>query len=183
LSSILALFKLIYKNKEKVVLGAVIVAFVGVGVYQWRAKGSDDSTDNSGDDLSGDRKPSKPPRGADTFQVPQFGNQYPLPKIIELTAEKKNIFETPKDRKAGSGKGGQQGSKWAKVVIKSIFDATRSGSYIAIIEVDERRRFVKEGERFGEYEVRRIDGVKKCLTIVRRGSGSEGDEKEFCTEE
>jgi hypothetical protein len=178
LSSILALLKLIYENKEKVVLGAVIVAFVGVGAYQWRANGSDDSTGNSGG-----KKPSKPPRAADTFEAPQIGNQYSLQTILELTAEKKNIFEEPGSENTGSRKGGQQDSEWAEIVVKSIFDATRSGSYIAIIEVDKRRRFVKEGEHFGEYEVRRIDGVKKCLTMVRRGSGSEGDEKEFCAEE
>ncbi len=178
MSSILAFLKLIYESKEKVVLGAVIVAFVGVGAYQWRAKGSDDSTGNGGG-----KKPSKRRRAASSYEVPQIGNQYSLQKILELTAQKKNIFEEPKSEKVGSRKGGQRDSKWPEIVIKSIFDATRSGSYIAIIEVDKRRRFVKEGEHFGEYEVRRIDGVKKCLTIVRRGSGSEGDEKEFCTEE
>jgi hypothetical protein len=85
LSSILALLKLIYENKEKVVLAAVIVAFVGVGAYQWRANGSDDSTGNSGG-----KKPSKPPREADTFEAPQIGNQYSLRKILQLTKEKKN---------------------------------------------------------------------------------------------
>ena len=43
--------------------------------------------------------------------------------------------------------------------------------------------FVKEGEQFGDYQVTRIDGVKKCLTIVRRGSQTEDNKKEFCTED
>jgi len=40
-----------------------------------------------------------------------------------------------------------------------------SGGYIAIIEVDKKAQFVKEGERFGGLEVMLVDAVNKCLVL------------------
>ena len=51
---------------------------------------------------------------------------------------------------------------------------------IAIIEVDGKREVVKEGGQLGDYSVTRIDGVRNCLTIVKRGSESGEDKREFC---
>jgi hypothetical protein len=93
-------------------------------------------------------------------------------------AAKKDVFEEPAAKRRGEEE--DKPKEWAEIKVKSIFDATRSGSFIAIIEVNNRRRFVKEGEQFDEYTVQRIDGVRNCLTIVRRG---EEGEREFCREE
>ncbi len=184
MSAILAFIKLVYEHKEKVILGVMIVAFAGVAAYQWKAGkngGSDGTSDgnssgaNGGEGAVSARKPK-------TYKVTGVANQYPLEKTLQFV-KKRDVFAESGIEGAGSKQGGEQGGEWAEIKVKSIFDPTRSGSYIAIIEVDDRRRFVQEGERFGEYEIRRIDGVRKCLTIVRRGSGSGGDEKEFCKEE
>ncbi len=59
---------------------------------------------------------------------------------------------------------------WPDIIVKSIFDPAKSGNYIAIIEINTRKRFVRQGEQFGDYRVQRIDGECGCLTIVRRKS-------------
>lgn len=185
MSAILAFLKLIYEQKEKVILGVMIAAFIGASAYQWKAIKDDGKGGNTGGGNSsgGDgKRPSPPVRKPKTFAVPQVTNQHSLDTIVELVL-KRDIFKAPGTDRSTPGLGSEKSSEWAKINVKSIFDPTRSGTYIAIIEVDDRRRFVKEGERFGEYEIRRIDGVRNCLTIVRRGSARGGEEREFCEKE
>jgi len=155
----------------------MIVAFAGVAYVQWKAK-SDGKTDGkSGTNPDGVVQPEDkpPPRKAQSFVVPPVTNTHPLDTYEKLVSEK--IFEEPAREKRERGE--DKAKEWAQITVKSVFDPTRSGSYIAIIEVDKRRRFVKEGEQFEEYTVQRIDGVRKCLTIVKRG---EEGEREFCKE-
>jgi hypothetical protein len=68
---------------------------------------------------------------------------------------------------------------WPKITVKGISDATRSGDFIAILEVDNKEYFVKVGERIGEYEVQSIDGPINCVTLVN----DRGEIKEFCKQE
>jgi len=70
--------------------------------------------------------------------------------------------------------------EWANIKVKSVFDPTQAGNYVATIEVDKRKRWVKEADRFDGYEVLRIDGTSKCVAIIKLDSKKE---KEFCTEE
>jgi len=181
LSAILAFLKLIYTHKEKIILGVMIVAFAGVAYTQWKAKNAGEAGGKGGTDSGGivqpdDNKASPPARKPQSFDVPPVANTYPLDIYARVTT-KKDIFEEPARERRERGE--EKPKEWAQINVKSIFDATRSGSYIAIIEVDKRRRFVKEGEQFEEYTVQRIDGVRNCLTIVKRG---EEEEKEFCRE-
>jgi len=184
LSAIIAFLKLVYEHKEKVILGVMIVAFAGVAAYQWKAGKNGGSDGTSGGNSSGANggEGSASARKPQTYEVTGVANQYPLEKMLQFV-KKRDIFTEAGVAGVGSKQGDGKDGMWAEIKVKSIFDPTRSGTYIAIIEVDDRRRFVKEGEHFGEYEIRRIDGVRNCLTIVRRGSGSEGDEREFCKEE
>ena len=178
MSQILGFLKLLYEHKEKVILGVLVVAFIGVGAVRWKeikGGGSDGKGGNSAGG-SDDPKPKTPPRKPEKFPIPQLGNQASLETYFEITDA--GIFVRPAAEDKSSGE--QEEKKWAKIRIKSIFDATRSGSFIAIIEVDGKRMFVKEGEQFGEYTVDRIDGVRNCLTIGRRASKSEEDKREFC---
>ena len=181
MSAVLAFLKFIYRHKEKIILGVMIVAFAGVASIQWKAKKGGEADGKGGANTGGivqpdDNKTSPPPRKPESFVVPPVSNTYPLETYAKLAA-KKDIFEEPARERRDRGE--DKPKEWAQINVKSIFDATRSGSYIAIIEVDKRRRFVKEGEQFDEYTVQRIDGVRNCLTIVRRG---EEGEKEFCRE-
>ncbi len=185
MSAILAFLKLIYEQKEKVILGVMIAAFIGASAYQWKAIKDDGKGGNTGGGNSsgGDgKRPSPPVRKPKTFAVPQVANQHSLNTIVELVL-KRDIFRAPGTQGPGQGPGSEKSSEWAKITIKSIFDPTQTGAYIAIIEVDGKRRYSREGERFGEYEIRRIDGVRNCLTIVRRGSARGGEEREFCEKE
>lgn len=179
MSSILAILKSIYEHKEKIILGILILVFVGVGYVQFKNRGSIDS---SGAD--GERTPEQivregwkpaPPRKPESFGVPRLSAQYSLETYTDLVA--KDIWTPPEVKRPGSE---PREEKWASIRVKSIFDPTQSGSYIAIIEVDKRSRIVREGQQFEGYEVRRIDAVRNCLTISRRGSE---EEKEFCKEE
>ena len=175
MSAILVYLRLLYEHKEKIILGALVIAFIGVGADLLKEENSE-------------KKPPKPPNGNGTttprepekYTAPYLGNLHPRDVIIENTGPE--IF-TPAE---GPDKtDGEKEAVWAEIIIKSVFDATRSGSFIAIMEVDKKRMFVKEGQQFGDgdYQVTRIDGVKKCLTIVKRGSQSEENKKEFCTED
>jgi hypothetical protein len=141
-----------------------------------RDNGSDDGK-NPTEELVGGKKP-EPPRKPKSYAMPSVGNKYPLTTYFGLV--KKNIFGKTL---AQGPDGASQEPEWAAIKVKSIFDPTRSGSFIAVIEADKITRFVKEGESFEGYEVQRIDGVRNCLTIVRRGSGSAKGEREFCKEE
>ncbi|MEW5902399.1 MAG: hypothetical protein AB1715_13120, partial [Acidobacteriota bacterium] len=125
----------------------------------------------------GGKKPG-PPRTPESYEMPVVDNTYPMATYLKVL--EKNIFG--KTVSEGPGGAGQE-PEWAAIKVKSIFDPTRSGSFIAVIEVDKVTRFVKEGESFEGYEIQRIDGVKNCLTIVRRRSGRAKGEKEFCKEE
>lgn len=183
MSAVLAFFKFIYEHKEKLILGVLVVVFAGVAFVHVRAKKNSGSKKENAKNstITGQDKRKGPPRRKPSqYRIPVFGNKYSLETYLRLI-KKKDIFKEPEIKKE---KPEQEPKKkiprWAEITIKSIFDPTRSGSYIAIIEVDKRRRFVKEGEQFGEYEIRRIDGVRNCLTIVRRGTRGEGEEKEFC---
>ncbi len=178
MSALLAFFKSLYEHKEKVILGLLIVAFGGVAYQQYKAKKNNGTDSNS--PVNNGFTPA-PERAPGVFKVPPLSASEPLETYYALV-EKRDIFEIP-EKKSSKTEAGTEEVKWANISIKSVFDPTRSGSFIAIIEVDGRREFVKEGEQFGEYEVRRIDGVRKCLTIFKRGSKSGEDEKEFCKEE
>ena len=178
MSAILVYLKLLYEHKEKIILGALVIAFIGVSADLLRGE-------NGGPNDPG-KKPPPPKSGGGTttprkpkeYRAPHLGNLQHREILIENTGPE--IFAPAKGlSKTVAGKE----AAWAEIVIKSVFDATRSGSFIAIIEVDGKRDFVKEGQQFGNYQVTRIDGVKKCLTIVRRGSQSEENKKEFCTED
>ena len=181
LSSILGFLKLLYEHKEKVILGALFVAFIVFGVAQWREKSQDDLDDG------GKKKPGKKVtrktgnegvRDPKTYKTPNLGNPQTLERYFELVNGR--IFV---QRKKEAGSGEDIEAQWAEIGVKSIFDATRSGNFIAIIEVDKRRMFVKEGEQFREYTIKRIDGVRNCLTVIRRGSKTGDEEREFCKEE
>jgi hypothetical protein len=174
LSAILQFLKLLYEHKEKIILGALVVAFIGVGAVLWKKEEKTISPEPGGGKKTSVRK-------AKTYPIMRLGNRHPLDILIENTDME--IF-APSAVVADKG-GGKKGKEdvWAEVKIKSVFDATRSGSFIAIIEVNKKRMFVKEGERFQGYSVTRIDGVRKCLTIVKRGSQKGDEEKEFCIED
>lgn len=183
MSAVLAFFKFIYEQKEKLILGVLVVVFAGVAFVHVRAKkdsGSKKENAKNSPITGRDKREIVPPREPSQYRVPVLGNKYSLETYLRLI-KKKDIFKEPEIKREKPERGLEEKiPRWAGITIKSIFDPTRSGSYIAIIEVDKRRRFVREGEQFGEYEVRRIDGVRNCLTIVRRGTKGEGEEKEFC---
>lgn len=178
MSAVLTFLKFLYAHKEKIILGAMIIAFAGVAYTQWKSKedGGAGGRNPDGSTQTGGNNGSPPPRKAQSFKIPVVANRYPLHTYIDVTDE--GIFKKPEREEPG--KEPEKPKEWAQINVKSIFDATRSGSYIAIIEVNKRRRFVKEGEQFDEYRVERIDGVKNCLTIERRG---EEEKREFCKED
>jgi hypothetical protein len=185
LSTVLVFFKFLYRQKEKIVLVVMIVAFAGVIFVQWKSGENDETGGNKGGNSDNGIQPiaqpkSPAPRKPLSFKTPPAANEYSAAKYIKVVTPPsggKGIFEKPEKEKRQQES--DKPKEWADIKIKNIFDATRSGSYVAIIEVDKRRRFVKEGEQFLEYTVQRIDGVRNCLTIVRRG---EEGEKEFCKE-
>jgi hypothetical protein len=73
----------------------------------------------------------------------------------------------------------EQVSQWPVIEIKSIFDPTKNGTFFAILEVNNKRIFMKEGERlYGLFEVTSINGETNCLTIVN----GQGEAREFCKE-
>ena len=175
MGAILGFLKLLYEHKEKIILGALIIAFTGVGYTYWKKSGDEGK--------NGPEPPPKPPTGtaleikAKKYKIPNLGNRSPIEKQLAHTDE--GIFTIPEQTEGTTDTVEQ--AEWPTIVIKSIFDATRSGTFIAIIEVNGKREFMKEGEDFLEfYEVRRIDGVRNCLTIVKRKSKSGEDEREFC---
>jgi len=175
LSSVLAYLKLIYEHKEKIILGLLIIAFAVVGYQQYKLKkdmNMGKEGDNPGEITYDFAKKPRPPQ---TFKIPPVDNPYPLKTYKSLIS--KNIFSKPQKEKKEEE---QKKVEWADIKVKSIFDPTQSGSYIAIIEVDKRSRIVKEGQQFDDYEVQRIDGIKSCLRIRLRALG---EEKEFCKEE
>ncbi|GAB4343691.1 MAG: hypothetical protein Kow0099_22400 [Candidatus Abyssubacteria bacterium] len=174
MSSLLALLKKIYEQKEKIILGILVVAFAGVAYIQLK---KNDDPDNPRSESASviDFTPATP-RPKEKFEIPSVSNEYPLETYYEIV-RKKNIFRPP--GRTGVG-GDSEAPEWPQIKVKSVFDPTQSGSYIAIIDVDKRSRIVKEGQAFDSYEVRRIDGVRSCLTIYRRDIDQE---KEFCKEE
>ncbi len=180
MGAILAFLKVIYEQKEKVILGILVLAFAGVAYFQLKAEKNSASDNNGGknpDQLTyGDWKPA-PSRTPQKYEVTPLRNEYPLATYFKLLGSR-NIFGKPR-RERGVDKGKAE-PEWPKIRVKSVFDPTQSGSYIAIIEVDKRSRIVKEGQQFEGFEVRRIDGVRSCLTISKRQLD---EEKEFCKEE
>jgi hypothetical protein len=174
LNAILQFLKLLYENKEKIILAALVVAFIAVGAVLFRGEK---------DGGPADKKPKTggTPEIRDPVTVPlvRLGNQHVLDILIENTSP--SIFFPSKVTAGGGDK--EKGDVWAEITIKSVFDATNSGSFVAIVEVDKKRRFLKEGDRFGGYSITRIDGIRKCLTIVRRGAQKGEEEKEFCAKD
>ena len=181
MNAVLAFLKFLFRHKEKIILGIMLIAFAAVAYTQWeiikeRNSSSQDDEGENPNDTPEDDKPVPPARKPESFRVPRLINKYGKDTYVELVTAR-DIFKEPEKKKRGSEP--EKPKEWAEVNVKSVFDPTRAGSYIAIIEVDKRRRFVKEGEQFDEYTVKRIDGVRNCLTIERRGEG----EREFCKEE
>jgi len=180
LGAILAFLKSLYEYKEKVVLGLLIVAFVSMAVVQVRLKKKSEASGNSGknpDELISDGWKPAPPRTATQYDVPMLTNPYPLERYYKLLGQK-NIFGKPA-KDLGKGRGPER-TEWLNIRVKSVFDPTQTGNYIAIIEVDKKSRIVKEGQQFEGYEVKRIDGVRSCLTMSWRELD---EEREFCKEE
>jgi hypothetical protein len=175
LGKLIGFFKSLFEHKEKVVLGVLLIAFIWVSVAQWDEIMGGGSGEEIGNSPA--PKPSDPPRVPQKYGVPKFGNEVPPEDIFELVNA--GIFTRPEDVEPGDADKPKV-PVWAKINIRSIFDATQSGSFIAIIDVDNIRKFVKEGETFGDYTIKRIDGVKSCITLSRRGSAGSEDTKEFC---
>lgn len=175
MSSILAYLKIIYGHKEKVILGILIITFAVVGYQQYKLK-KDVIVKGKGDQPGELKHDYSPPRPAASYSVHPLTNPYPLDAYKKLVG--RNVFEKPQKEKDRGRE--EKKAEWANIKVKSVFDPTQSGSYIAIIEVDKRSRIVKEGQKFDDYEVQRIDGVKSCLSIRM---GALNEEKEFCKEE
>ncbi|MBI5118707.1 hypothetical protein HZA56_19740 [Candidatus Poribacteria bacterium] len=179
MGAILAFLKSVYEQKEKVILGILVLALAIVAYVQTR--GNEDDEPNEGESknpkqlIDDDWKPA-PPREAGSYSVPAVTSPFPMSKYLQLL-EGKEVFGKPRTE-GDKGKAGKE--EWADIKVKSIFDPTHTGSYIAILEMNKRSRIVKEGEQFEGYEVRRIDGVRNCLTMIRR---EWKDEKEFCKEQ
>jgi len=178
LGAIVAFLKSVYAHKEKIVLGILLLAFAGVGYQQYKLKKNVEpaGAGNPEKVLQDDFKPA-PPRTPVSFDLPSLNNPYPLDTYYNL-ATKRNVFERPQKDKEKEKQ--EKVVEWANFKVKSVFDPTQSGSYIAIIEVDKRSRIVKEGQQFDDYQVQRIDGVRSCLSIQMRALG---EEREFCKEE
>lgn len=178
MAAFLAFLKSVYGHKEKIILGILVIIFLGVGYQQYKLKKNYDPNNgksNPGESVKDNWKPS-PPRKPTQYALRHLENPYPLDTYEKLIA-KRNIFEKPQKERA-KGKE-EKPAEWAKIKVKSVFDPTQSGSYIAIIEVDKRSRIVKEGQQFDDYEVQRIDGVRSCLSIRLR---SLNEEREYCKE-
>ena len=77
----------------------------------------------------------------------------------------------------GTIKADSRDGDWPNIEVKSVFDSTNSQDFIAILEIDNRRRFVKEGDSFDSYTVLRVDGITKCVAIIKSDSQ---EEEEFC---
>jgi hypothetical protein len=175
LGAILGFLKRLYEHKEKIILGALVIASIGVGYFEWT--GRQDGPDTKGGE-------PEIPTVNDKAPVPQeypvLGLGNPVPLETQWAMVDEDIFEKPEAEERGPGE--DKAAEWPTIVIRSIFDATKSGNFIAIMEINGKREFKKEGEIFLEsYEVRRIDGVRNCLTIVKRGLRSGGEEeREFC---
>jgi hypothetical protein len=179
LGAILAFLKSVYGHKEKVIFGILVLVFIGVGYQQYKLKKNivpNKSDSNPGESVSDNWKPS-PPRKAVSYGFRALQNPYPLDTYEKLVS-RKNIFEKPQKEK--TAKKEEKAAEWATIKVKSVFDPTQSGSYIAIIEVDKRSRIVKEGQQFDDYEVQRVDGVRSCLSIRMK---TLDEEREFCKEE
>ncbi len=93
-------------------------------------------------------------------------------RVSTIEDMKERAAEKRRERAAETG--------WPQIVVKSIFDPIRSGSFIAIIEIDHRRRFVKAGERVGDLKILSIDDERGCLTVVKYGPTDEPEVREFC---
>jgi len=176
LDAIVAFLRLLYEQREKVILGVLLVALSGVAFVQLRPKKNGEPNDKNPEEfINDDWKPASP-RAARSYDVLPLINQYPLETYFDFVGGR-NIFGRP--GKETGGTTGDKKTEWAELKVKSVFDPTQSGTYIAIIELDKRSRIVKEGQQFEGYEVLRIDGVRRCLTVSRRDTK---DEKEFCQE-
>lgn len=177
MSAIFAFFRIIYEQKEKVILGILVIAFVGVAFLQWKSRKNGNSDSDGGKSVEqlvqGNWKPS-PPREPRSYSVPALTSPYKLERYLELIGGR-NIFEKP-GTQADKGRTIEE-ARWPAIRVKSIFDPTRSNKYIAIIEVDKHSRIVKEGDEFDGFEVMRIDGIRNCLTIQ---SSALREDKEFC---
>ena len=180
MSAILAFLKSLYEHKEKVILGVLFVAFVSVAYIQYKAKKKVASENGGEGSVSIIKFDPKPPREPATYFVPPFDNPFGVEEHRELV-KKRDVFAKPE--KAKPGKQQDKKEEWAQIRVKSVFDPTQSGSYIAIIEVNKRSRIVQEGDLFGTYEVERIDGVRNCLTISWREAKEVENRKEFCKED
>jgi hypothetical protein len=179
LGAILGFLRLLYEHKEKIILGALIIAFTGVGYDHWkkRDKGGPPGG-NTGGAKNGEEPPPPPLPPVPTYGIPNLKNRFSIETQLALTDESIFVMPEPGEKPTEDDKP----DEWPTIDIKSIFDATKSGNFFAIIEVNGKREFMKEGGIFHEhYEVRRIDGVRNCLTIVnRRSKGGKEDEREFC---
>jgi len=176
LGAILGFFKLLYEHKEKIILAVLIVAVASVGYGYWKKLGDGTSPTENGNG-PGAKPPPPPPPPPPPVEIPKLGNVIPLEEEWKLTDE--SIFTKPVPVEQTEEE--TQQAEWPKIEVKSIFDATKSGNFFAIIEVNGKREFLKEGAVFNEfYAVKRIDGVRNCLTIVKRRSESGENEKEFC---
>ncbi len=86
-------------------------------------------------------------------------------------------LQPPEETGSARKKGGTR--NWPDIILKNIFDPKQSGEYVAILEVDNTRKYVREGKRLDGYEVVSIDAEEECVTIGRSGSR---EEREFCKE-
>ncbi|RJP65376.1 MAG: serine/threonine protein kinase [Candidatus Abyssobacteria bacterium SURF_17] len=100
-------------------------------------------------------------------------------RIENLGAAPQNIAGSEAASETTSALDNAAEDEWPPIRIKSVFDPNGSGSYIAIMELNKRSRFVREGDRIDAYEVVRMDGEKQCLIL--RESSSER-EREFCVQ-
>ena len=68
---------------------------------------------------------------------------------------------------------------WPKILVKNVFRPAGSGEFCAVMEVEGKRSIMKTGDKFGRFEVKSIDGVKKCVAVFKLNSR---EKEEFCKE-
>lgn len=162
MEKILEVFKKLKKHPEKIILVFFLVA-LGLAVLEARG--------GEGEQGEG-RKSIMDDRGVNTLPPPAKYKPVPLGSERPQDDYKPILSLFNPDRKLPSATSELEDKNepppWDEMELSSIVDLTGKGENTAIMKMGGKTYFLEEGETFEKYELVKIDGVQKTVTVYRR---------------
>ena len=182
MNAFLAIIRFLLANREKAVLGIMLLLCVSMGglsVLQARQK----PTDGARPALTREEvlETWDTPRTEHPYPSAALDNTTPFEETARVLERRRSIFRPGEAGSVGGRIDPGDDTAWPDVVVRQVSQPTPGGAWIAQLEIAGKVHIGREGRTIlkGRYEIQRIDRTRLCVELLRR---MDDEVHEFCKE-